>query len=150
MQGKMNALLKKAKRKDYKEISKIYKEEFSKPPYNEPWTEKKALKKIKLFSKYCDIFKITNEKDIIGFIIVNPHQFFPGKIAFGEEMAIQKDFQGKGIGTKVLKEIFKIYKKRGFEDFKEIALKKAKALELYKKIGFKIDNEELIIYKNLK
>ena len=65
-------------------------------------------------------------------------------------MAVKKDFQGKGVGTKVLKEMFKYYKKRGFQDFMGIALKNAKALDIYKKIGFKVNNEELIVYKNLK
>ena len=52
----------KSRKEDYKELAEIYKTEFSKPPYNEPWTKKKAIKKINIFSKYCDIWKIIYNK----------------------------------------------------------------------------------------
>ena len=38
-----------ANKGDYEEMAEIYKSEFSKPPYNEPWTLEKALNKIEIF-----------------------------------------------------------------------------------------------------
>ena len=37
--------IKKANKKDFSIIAEIYAKEFSKPPYNEPWTKKKAIEK---------------------------------------------------------------------------------------------------------
>lgn len=105
--------IKKAKKGDLKDIAKIYSQEFSKPPYSEPWTDKKALEKIKIFSKYCDIWKVDYEKEIIGFIVINPNHFYPGEVAFGEEIAIKEKYQGRGIGSKLLEKIMKIYRERG-------------------------------------
>ena len=145
----MKIELKEARKRNFKKIAKIYSEEFSRPPYNEAWTLEKAVYKIKVFSKYCEIWEIIFEKELVGFIVVNPNQFLPGVIAFGEEIAIKKEFQNKGIGTIVLKKIFEIYKKRNFKWFMGIALTKAKALKLYRKIGFNIDKGEVVISKKL-
>jgi len=88
----------KSKKEDYKKFAEIYKTEFSKPPYNELWTKKKAIQKINILSKYCDIWKIIYNREIAGFVAINPSWFFPGKYAFGEVIAIKKEFQEKGIG----------------------------------------------------
>ena len=37
--------IKKTNKKDFSIIAEIYAKEFSKPPYNEPWTKKKAIEK---------------------------------------------------------------------------------------------------------
>mgnify|MGYP001566809498 FL=1 len=145
----MKIQIKKANKKDYKEIAEIYMEEFSKPPYNESWTKKKAVEKINIFSKYCDVWKIIYNKKIIGFISVNPHWFFPGKYAFGEDIAIKKEFQRKGIGTFVFNEIFKIYKQKGFEYFMGVANTKSKAIKLYKKLKILSSRDNLFIERKL-
>ncbi|MEK6824199.1 MAG: GNAT family N-acetyltransferase [Nanoarchaeota archaeon] len=145
----MKPILKKANKKDFSIIAEIYAKEFSKPPYNEPWTKKKAIEKINLFSKYCDLWKIIYNNKIVGFIAVNPHWFFPGKYAFGEDLAIKKEFQGKGIGTFVINEIFKIYKQKGFEYFMEVANTKSRAIKLYKKLNILPSKDNLFIEKRL-
>ncbi len=142
--------IKKAKRSDFKEIAKIYSQEFSKPPYSEPWDEKTAFKKIKIFSKYCDIWKVVYEKEIIGFIVVNPNQFYPRDVAFGEEIAIKEKYQRRGVGSKLLEKIMEIYKEKGFKSFMGIANKKSKAFKLYKKLGILESKKGILIEKKLK
>ena len=125
-------------------------EEFSKPPYNEKWTLNKSIEKIKVFRNLYDCYTITYGRQKIGFIAINPTFMCPGVVAFGEDMVIEEEFQGKGIGTWVLKKISEVYKKRGFKYFMGIAHKKSKALKLYKKKGFSIDKDFIIIGKKLK
>ena len=146
----MNPILKKSKKEDYKKLAEIYMEEFSKPPYNEPWTKKKAIEKIKRFLKYYDVWKIIYNKKIIGFVSVNPHWFFPGKYAFVEDIAIKKEFQKKGIGTFVINEIFKIYKQKGFEYLMGVANTKSRAIKLYKKLKILPSKDNLFIERKLK
>ena len=140
----------KSKKEDYKELSEIYKTEFSKPPYNEPWTKKKAIEKINILSRYCDIWKIIYNKKIAGFIAVNPSWFLPGKYAFGEDIVIKKEFQRKGIGKFALNEIFKKYKQKGFEYFMGVANTKSKAIKLYKKLKILPSKYSLFIERRLK
>ena len=146
----MNIQLNLATKKDFNELAKIYSEEFSKTPYNEPWTLEKALKKLEIFSKYCDIWNILYENKSVGFIIINPNQWCPGEIAFGEEMAIKSNMQNKGIGTKAFELIFEEYKKRGFKRFMGMQNRNSKAKSLYNKLNILKSKDYIVIEKELK
>jgi len=146
----MSLQLKKAKKKDFRKLARIYVEGYSEPPFNEPWTLKKALLKLKLFSKYCDIWSIYADKKLVGFIIMNPNQWCPGETVFGEEMAIEKPYRRKGIATDILKKILNIYKNRGYKRFIGIVNKNAKSFGLHKKIKAGKSKKDFIIEKKLK
>jgi len=148
-EAKMKLKLRKAKLKDFKEIAEIYKTEFSKSPYNEKWTFPIAFNKVKIFSRYCDIYVLEYEKEIVGFIVVNPYEMFPGSVAFGEEIAVKSEFQRRGFGTFILKEIFKIYKKRGYERFIGIASKKG-PIKLYKRINLIQSKIDVLVERKLR
>ena len=98
----MKLELKQTKKQDLPILSEIYRIEFSKPPYNESWTSKKAINQMNKFLKDYDIYTAFADNEIAGFIVVNPNFMCPGEVAFGEEMAVRKDLQGKGIGTFML------------------------------------------------
>jgi len=140
----------KSKKNELKEISKIYMEAFSKPPYEEIWTLKKASNKIKFFYEFYDLYSIKADKKLVGFAVINPNFMCPGEVAFGEEIAIKENFQGKGIGTIVNKKLFEIYKKKGYGSFMIIAHKKSKAVKLYKRLGINISKEGILMEKELK
>jgi GNAT superfamily N-acetyltransferase len=142
--------LKKSRQNEFKKLAKIYSDEYSKTPFNEPWTIKKAITKLKIFSKYCDIYSIFENKKLIGFIIINPSCWCPGEIVFGEEMAIDDKYQRKGIATEVFNEIFKIYKKKGYKRYLGIVNKNSKSFGLHKKIGCKINKSDFLMEKELK
>ena len=85
----MNPILKKSKKEDYKELAEIYKIEFSKTPYNDPWTKKKAIEKIKFLKNYCDLYSVFYNNKIIGFLALNPTKWMPGKFVELEEICIK-------------------------------------------------------------
>lgn len=122
---------------------------FSKEPYNETWTFNKAISKIISFTKLSDIYSIKANKKVIGFIVINPAFMCPGDVAFIEEFAIKEEYQGKGIGTWTLNEIFRIYKKKGFKTCMLISNKKSKAFKLYKKQGILQSKTDLLMEKQL-
>ena len=140
----------KAKKKDFKKIAEIYAEGFSEPPYNDPWDFKSALEKIKIFARYCDIWDIFYEDKLAGFIIINPHHWFPGKFCFVENMGIKKEYRGKSIGRVVINSMMIIYKERGFEHFMGISNKQSRAFKLWESLGIKEDENDKIISKRLK
>lgn len=146
----MKISLVKSKKSELKEISKIYMQEFSKPPYNENWNFKKALKKMTFYHKFYDLYSIKSNANLVGFCVVNPNFMCPGEIAFGEEIAVKQEFQGKGIGTFVIKKLINIYKKKGYESFMIIASKKSKAPKLYKRLGIVNSKEGILMEKELK
>jgi GNAT superfamily N-acetyltransferase len=145
----MDLDLRKSTEEDINEISEIYMTEFSKSPYNENWTTEKAIKKMKFFKEFYDLYTVFKGKTIVGFICINPNFMCPGEVAFGEDMAIKEEFQNKGFGTWVLNEIFKIYKKKGFNTFMGIANVNSGAYSLYRKLGIFTSKENVFIEKKL-
>jgi len=145
-----NLKLVKANEKDFGKIAKIYSDEFSKPPYNEPWTYKIALKRIKDYSRYCDMWKLVLEKEIIGFFLVTTSRRYPGYAIFWEESAIKREFQGKGYARFMVDEIKKIYGKQEFKYMEAISNRKSKAFAIWKKLGAKVDKDAKIIRWRLK
>lgn len=143
-------ILQLAKNKDLSKIAEIYNQEFSKPPYNEPWTNKIALEKLKKFKKYADIWKIENTKEIIGFIIINTNWWFPKENCFVEEFAIKKEHQYKQIGTKILSQIEIIYKEQGYKNFLLIAKRNSSPYKFYKKSNFEESTDDVLMGKGLK
>jgi len=138
-----------AKKEDFSKIAKIYLEEFSKEPFNEPWTLEMALKKLEIFSRYCDIWKILSKEEIVGFLVVNPNQWFLGEIIFGEEMAIQEKFQRRGIGEEAVKDMFKVYKKKGYKKYMCLVNESSKSLGLQNKIGAKESKFDRLMERKL-
>lgn len=115
-----------------------------------PSALKKALTKLKLFSKYCDIWKIISQNEIVGFIIINPNQWCPGNIIFGEEMAIKSEFQNRKIATKAIKKIFSYYKTKGYKTFMGIINKNSKSFGLFKKAGLNQSSESVLMEGDIK
>jgi aminoglycoside 6'-N-acetyltransferase I len=141
--------IRKATKKDIKEIAKIYREGFIEEPFNEKWTLKEAINKINIFSRYCDIW-ILIEKKIIGFIIINPNFWKIGELIFGEDLVIKKEYQHKGYGTKLFEYVFDYYKKRGYKKFMGIINKDAKSFGFIKKLNLEIQKQDILIEKELK
>jgi len=146
----MKLKLVESKKEEIPIIAEIYKTEFSKPPYNEPWTIRKAVDKMRFFIKYYDLYTIKADKEIVGFICVNPLFMCPGEVAFGEELAIKEEFQNKGIGTWTLKEIFEIYRKKGFKRFMGVLEEGARVVSLYNRLNIKPSKKYKLIEKKLK
>ena len=141
--------IRKARKRNFKEIAKIYAEGFSEPPYNENWTISKAIKKLKIFSKYCDMWEIIYEGKIVGFFVVNPHQWLIGESVFGEEMSIKKEFRNKGFAKEAFKLIFDYYKKKGYKDYFAVVLENSKSKKLHKSLGFEKCKNEFMWEKEL-
>jgi aminoglycoside 6'-N-acetyltransferase I len=145
----MELSLDKSIKEELKELAQIYMTEFSKPPYKEDWTIEKAVEKMEFFLEFYDLFTVKVDGKLVGFICINPKFMCPGEVAFGEEVAIKEEFQGKGVGTWVFGEIFKIYKEKGFKRVMGIADVNAKVFKLYKKLGILPSKENVLIEKEL-
>ena len=146
----MKTKLRKAKEEDLVEIARIYVNEFSKPPYNEIWDEGKANVKVRSYFDDYDLYSINFDEQLVGFIAVNPNFMCPGEVAFGEEFAIKEEFQGRNIGNVVLKELFQIYKERGFKKIIGIANKDSRTLSLYERLGFNVSEKGVLVEKDLR
>jgi len=125
--------VRKAKKKDLEKVLNLWKEEYSKKPYNSIW--KKAYLKLKLRKYFLKnyFYVLEKNKEIIGFIIFMEQFLYNYKIGFVIQFVVGSDFQGKGYGKKLMDYAEKIMKKKGLKRIELRANKKSKAYKFYLK-----------------
>lgn len=129
--------IRKARKEDIKKIAEIFKEEYSKPPYNGKWDKKNSIKAINEHFKKYEIYIGESNKQIVGFIVIEKFTSFGEEVCFIDEIVISSGFQRKGFGKTLMKFIEKYCKKNKIKKVKLSTNKKAHAFRFYKKIGFK-------------
>lgn len=140
--------IRKATKRDFKEIAEILIKESSKKPYNEKYTVKIALKEITNLSKN-ELYVAVNEKEIIGFIASNITSDDKKKAYVGE-LWIKPNYQKEGIGKAFVKFIEDKYKKKGVKIIRLVAKRNAGAFKFYKKLKYKEHKELVFMEKMLK
>lgn len=135
-------MIRKAKATDLKKISVIFRTEYLKPPYNEKWSEKWAMKKVREYYKDHVIFVMEMEKEVVGFIMGNFYTWDDGIRGFVNEFVISSKFQGKSYGSKLFRHFENFVRKKGSKKISLFSSTKSKAFKMYKKLGFK--KEDLV------
>lgn len=131
-----------AKKDDYPEILAMIKELalFEKAP-------EKVINTVEQMSRETDLFRslvVKNDKsEIIGFALYFFAYFtWVGKSLYLDDLYVKPDYRNKGIGSSLLKEIFKIAKSENCKRLRWQVLNWNKnAIKLYKKTGAIIDND---------
>jgi predicted N-acetyltransferase YhbS len=105
----MKIKIRKVKKSDFKTCAQIIFEEFNKQ--NEGFTRKTAYNRVKnsYHPKFCLCAIFDNA--IIGLIMGVPLYYAKGKYIWIDELVVKEDFQRKGIGKQLMKELEKISKK---------------------------------------
>ena len=141
--------IRKARKKDFKEIFELIKVEYFKH-YKEKWTEKNAFKTLRFYNKVGKIFIIEIEKKVIGFVIIRDEYYNGNKTLLIKELVIQGKIQNKGIGRKLMKFIEDYCRKNKIKSIWLITGKKVDAFKFYKKIGYKYEPDTAYFSKKLK
>ena len=129
-------------------IRKILKEEFVKlkemfPGNEELWIKYKDQRLKQLEDKEIDIYVIEEEEKFIGEITVNyiSHELLtetiPNIRVYFEAFRIDKKYQGKGLGQKLIEYTINDLKEKGFKEFTiGVEEENEKAKHIYFKYGF--------------
>ena len=117
-----NFIVRKAVKRDFKEIANILVKESSKKPYNENYNSKIAFKKISELSKN-ELYVATSDKEIMGFI-ASDITSDDKKKAYIEELWLKQSHQKKGIGKYLVKFIEEKYKNKGVKIIRLVAKRK--------------------------
>lgn len=139
--------IRKATKKDVKEIAKIFQIESSKKPYCQEWGLKGANKKIDDMLKYGTVYIAILDKKVVGFITIAGEE---KKDAYVDEFWISEFYQRRGIGRLLLEFAEKQSLKKGVKSFTVMANRKAGAFKFYKKLKYKPNNEDVFLTKKLK
>ncbi len=103
----------KAKTKDLKRVAELYQEGFGSAPYNEAWTMKTAIKRVKFHHDTHEVYVALKNSKVIAFIISTREAWINGDRGIIIELVVQKEFQKQGIGKMLVEQIEKEYKKKG-------------------------------------
>jgi len=143
-------IIRKGIKKDIKEMARIFREEYAKKPWNEKWTEKNSIKKIKnYFNNKYKIYVCEIDKKIVGFIVTDTFVWASGKEGFIDQIIISEKYQGKGIGKTLLEKTEDYFRKKGIKEIILYTNIKSNAVGFYKGRGYK--QGDMVIYsKKLK
>jgi len=139
--------IRKARKKDLKEIAKIFREESAKKPYNTKYSLASALKGVlEMFE--CDLYVAMDEKKIAGFVASHIIRSTKMK-AYIDELWIKDNYQGSGIGKMLMGFIENTYARKGLRGILLVARKKAGAYNFYKKLKYREPGEMVFMEKKL-
>lgn len=140
--------IRKTKKSDLGGMAKLFVEEYSKPPYNDKWTKKEAINSTKLDIINGESYVAEEGGKIIGFITVTKET--AEKIyLFIEDLVVKSDYQGKGIGKKLIEKLEEKYKRKNVVISLSVN-KQSLAYKLYKKLGYRENKINVIMSKKLK
>ena len=124
--------IRKIKKSELEEVSKIFKKEFNRPPYKDKWTKQEAIHSIKSDLKNGDGFVAVENEKVIGFIIFTKESIDRDYI-FIENIVVDSKHQKKRIGKKLVKMVEDKYR----DSVITLSVnKKSGAYNFYKKLGF--------------
>lgn len=133
--------IRKIKSNEVPQAAKILKEEATKFPYNKKYILSSLTKRLK--NRLEDDFYVAIEDEkVVGFVIaytVNSDK----KLVYIDELWINSDYQGRGIGKKFMNILEEKYKKKGVKKLRLVSEKKSKAYNFYKKLKYK-DHDDLV------
>jgi len=135
-----------ARKEELKEITKIFISAYNIKPYNEKWTFKRALSKLKQYFKEGKILIAIEDKLITGALIYNKIIWDKGDNYQIEEFFVLPNKQKQGIGSKLFDYFETLAKKNKIRAISFMANEKSKAYKFYIKKKYK---KEMIYLQKL-
>lgn len=95
----MNIAIRKADKKDFNEIVRIFMEEYKEYPYYEKWSKERAVKKVETyFVAGRKIYIADASKDVAGFVIIETFIWDTEDRGIIDELVVSSKYQERGWG----------------------------------------------------
>jgi len=142
--------IRKATKKDVREIAKLMIEEFSKPPFKEKTPINSIIKSLNFYFKVGKTFVAIENKKIVGIVVFKVEQWWEGPVILIEDLAVKEDFKKQRIGKKLIEEVEKYGKKMKASAVSFAMNGKSSAVKFYTKQGYKKEKNRIFMRKSLK
>ncbi len=121
---------------DIPHCASLYMDVYSNPPWNEPWEQSSAIKRLTFLMKIPTSigFKYVRGNQIIGFWLGYIEEGFD-EMAI-KEVVVHPRFQRQGIGTKLMHHSEEIAKKRGIKRITLSTLRDSFMDKFYQELGY--------------
>ncbi len=124
---------------------------FSKEPWNDNWKSNKHaeefLQDIVNTPGFKSLLYIKDDK-VIGALFGHTIKWCEGYEFYIREFFVDSNFQGEGIGTKLMKELERKLKKEDIHTVVLLTERRTQAKKFYENKGYKINNDIVFMYKN--
>ena len=136
---------------DIEEITELYIETYKKEPWKENWKTEIARKKIKdaiennIGEKYC----VNKDNKIIGIMFGHRNYLIDKKELYVDEYFIEYGNQRQGVGKYFLEYIEKEMKQKNYSNIILLTEKAFPSELFYKKNGFNISPNMVLMYKRI-
>lgn len=134
------------------ECTKLYTYVFNGEPWNDGWEEEDARERLSdIFSnrKFVGIGIYDEEQNIIGFLAGYTEKWLNNNHFNLNEMCVKSELQGKGIGSKLLKELEVLCNKNNTNRIYLLTAREGKAEAFYKKNGFYVSPKMIMMSRRL-
>jgi ribosomal protein S18 acetylase RimI-like enzyme len=142
--------IRKARKSDIEEISRIIEKEYAKPPYNEKWTHSKTIRTLQGYFKRGVCFVAIADGHIVGFIIFEIRFYYDGFDLFVGELAVLSEYQRKGIGKALVVAMENHARRMKVRHVWLRTMRNGRAYKFYKSLGYVEDVKGAIFQKNIK
>ena len=142
--------IRKAGKKDLKEVAELMINEYSKPPFKENEPIKNVLKSLKFYYNKAKINIAEEDKKIIGVVVFQIEQWWEGQVIIIQDLAVNEKFQNKDVGKLLMKFVERYALNKNVKRIYFGTNKKSSAIKFYKKLGYKIVKGKISMSKKLK
>ena len=126
---------------------------FSKEPWNDSWKSNKHaeefLQDIVDTPGFKSLLYIKDDK-VIGALFGHTIKWCEGDEFYIREFFVDSNFQGEGIGTKLMEELERKLKKEDIHTVVLLTERNTEARKFYENKGYKINDDIVFMYKNYK
>lgn len=141
--------IRKATKKDIREIAKLMLEEFSKPPFKEKTTISSVIKSLNFYFKIGTIFVAIEDKTIVGIVVFKVEQWWEGPVILIEDLAVKEALKKQGIGKNLIDKVEDYAKEIKAKTVSFTTHQKSSATKFYIKQGYKIEKNTLFMKKSV-
>jgi aminoglycoside 6'-N-acetyltransferase I len=141
--------IRKATKKDLKQISKIVKNEFDRI-FKEKWSNSTSIQFVNYFYKIGIIYVAEDKQKVLGFIIGRLEPIGEGIAMVVEGLAVDSKHQKKGIGSLLIKKLEEYSKSKKVYLTYLTTRKNIPAVKFYEKMKFKKSKDVVILGKKLR
>lgn len=143
-------VIRKIKKTDLDRCTDILIGSYSEQPYYEKFDQNYAKKYLEQKLNCCinSSYVATVHDAIVGFIFWQISFWTNGKQAILEEIVIDKDFQGKKIGTELVKFSEKLFRKMNIKSLMLWAKNDKRVVNFHRNNGFQIHDDYVVMFKN--
>lgn len=129
----------------------IYSTAFSGEPWNDPWTVENAIIHIQeLFeSKHCYGLEAVIGTKVVGLLLGTTTLFFSGRVFEMKDLAVDPEYQGRGIATQLLQQCFADMKSQGIVRVELLTAGKGVLPAFYENCGFIRDKKLILMQRKI-